>query len=299
MIKVVVMVTGLVMVAPLPSGNPTAVRILFPQTSGFADSLGNHVHPHQAKVKAGLSKTDLLPAGGAPFALSLRPAKPTGATITLNQWHSFPHLEPFSAGSPAQPDCLAGKPSGCKSGGKDLFAGEILLSDGWSSRPLSSCSDTVLPYGFTDQSKIGFRTLAADPTNATVASIPPQPIANTFAFELTVGDLADLDVELNGGKISLVKAKSSQCKKYDKNFPDCAIVWIVNGPAGGHVNCKNDPKNRLCQEDAHFEHLYRYLGTAPAEQFVPYVVETAICDPSLPYGGGNPPYGRCYGTGYP
>lgn len=296
--KVIVMVTGLVLTATPPATDWSEFRVLFPKTKGFTDSLGKSVHEHQVAISTG--KNTPLPGSAIaarPFTIEVSPKQPRDATVGINDTQYFSHLDELAKGVDLQAGCLDGDVKRCQYQGKDLLDGRLILEDDWHLRALSAC-DASTPVSRSDATTLHFRTrLAAGGTSTNTLRPGTREIANTFAFERSVSKLDEVELEINGTKYPL-SSSGATCQDYDPQLKDCAIVWITHHPvAGGHVDCSSKPNDPACLIDSHFEHLYAFLETTPAQRWVP-VVEGSPRD-CKEGGVGGPPYGRCYPSGYP
>lgn len=305
MIKVLVVVSGLVLVQPVTEDGPITVH--FAETYEFATPEAGFAMDDHAS-SGSLFKAKFQPA--APYQLEIEAPKGGVKVLNLDEAKWLPGLSNLYRRSQTAvrqecdfklPTAVAkGSLDTCSDSGKKLLAGQLQLAGTWKLRALDTTGQGSAAGRDPMASVQRFRTLTADPAYSQMHSFTGRQFANTFAFETVVKDLSEVRFARDGKPVTLTSADLSNaavCAEYDATFPQCAIVRIDHSRDCVTKACEPVPP-AWADVDTHFAQLYRLtaLYDTGSHSFLDdlYVPSGGVhATPS--HGAGGPAGPRCYG----
>lgn len=305
MIKVLVVVSGLVLVQPATKDGPTTIHFL--ETGGFATPEAGFA------MDAHASSGTLFKVAFSPKSqYQLEVQAPKGGSNVLNldeaKWH--PGLTNLyrKAQIAVRPECefkvpavgVKGSLETCVAAGQKLLVGQLQLKGTWKLRALDTLGTGGAPGRDPLASVQRFRTLTVDPAYSQSHPFAGRQFANTFAFETVVKDLSDVGFVRDGKAVTLTNSDLSSksiCQGYDSTFPDCALLRIDHSRDCLMGGCSPSPP-AWADTDTHFAQIYRLTalyddstGSFRDDLFVPF----GPVHVGGAHGAGGPSGPRCYG----
>jgi len=297
MIKVLVVISGLVMLVPEPGPNPQTLTAIVLASEPYLGGVPEHVPALRQLLDPYSARTWNFPAKD--FKASFEIESDSPKSVTLGNWDDFVPLLDLEVGAGedfhVKKTCLTGD---CRRvDQKKLVAGIVQLTGGWTTRAATRCNEQlVVPPEFTDQAELIFRT-EQDPTpNGTFGE---KRLATAMVLDGQVDAIEDLAFLVGNARQTIQLSDSDLCHDwFDSSVSKCVIFELENWPRDDHsaqCDCSAPEENLDCQLDRHFRAFYDLLVQPPAsqdDQLLPYVKQ-GYCDCGAGSGAGNPPAIRC------
>lgn len=295
MIKVLVVVSGLVLLVPEPGPDPGSLTAIVLASKHLDAQVPEHVPAFRQPADDPSHESWNL---SEPFDVKIEIAGEPSGTIGLGGWHHFlavSDLEKEPGTLHVRRDCFEGS---CKANQAELVAGRIRFEGRWRTRAASrDRQGWSVPPDFTDQVKLALRNGAR--TSTPHAGFKPRRIATGLVLETEVNALADLAITINGERKQPTLSGRGRCARWiGPGVEKCVILEAENWPeydVPEECQCKHGAEiPDECKLDRHFEAFYALLEPVPApeERWLPYVEEGYCEAPTVP-GPGNPPAVRC------
>jgi hypothetical protein len=295
MIKVLVVVSGLVLLVPDPGADPRGVTGIVLATGSEGSTITEHVPALRQQLDPHSTRVWNLEVPG--FDVVLEIENPIPDANCFRNWDHFAALTELQTDDDdfrVRNECVEGF---CKQGSTDLVAGHVRFEGCWQTRAVSRCTeDWDKPPQFRDRAMLSFRK--ASDVSQQHPSFGMKRMATGLALEARVRSIDDIVLKVDGVSQELRPSKDATCEMWNVNpeAAECVVLEVENWPdvepsclCSGEAEITDD-----CRSDNHFTAFYDLLETTPPpnERWLPFV-EEGYCSCSGAPSVRNPPAVRC------